>query len=682
MLRNTALFGLALSARCYSFGVFGQKGFQCRSNRFLVRAINGEDTGKRSGATGWNHNLPGPNSDFWKENSAQSLSKQSDPNKEEIRTGWLHNTQSTESMKEKAKSSLSNDMEGAKGVNLARKRLEQAKLEQERNHRMINPPALHPSPDGKTLFAVTEHVVSVPLSYEQAQDIPRLDIYFSIVEVVNTSAKRSFFETSLTNLSPQERAKEYLAHYSPPGSTPTMERSVLYLQGGPGFGAPTPIVGLTTSTSSWLGTILSEPQYDRVVLMDQRGTGRSTPITKQTLQQKFPNLFCLDETEGLSTKPIEEFNSSDTKDLVTAAVEETVAYMTRFRSDSIVKDAEYIRETLLYKPMDDVKNTVTDEPRPWGCSLGQSFGGFCQMSYLSLIPNPPSIMLFTGGIAPMLSDIDNVYSSLWDRVKERSLRFYEQYPGDVDRVKKIVSSLLDSPLTLPSGGKLTARRFLCAGIALGGSPSAFAGLHSLISSAFVPGTFEFSRAFLKEMDMIQAFDDHPIYFWLHESIYANGKDHSPTNWSAHRVYESKVSKQAEFDYRTMCKNQNGSKPVLFFGEHVFPWLAEDFAELNGVGLRAVAESLATKTDWGILFDGDAMKAVLDSGRTRAAAAVYHEDMHVDFDACMKVTARDGPLGKCKLFVTNEYQHSGLRDDGGSIVAKLHRMAKGTTGTPS
>jgi hypothetical protein len=139
----------------------------------------------------------------------------------------------------------------------------------------------------------------------------------------------------------------------------------------------------------------------------------------------------------------------------------------------------------------------------------------------------------------------------------------------------------------------------------------------------------------------------------------------------------------EFDYRiTSHDTSEDGKPVLLFGEHVFPWFVEDFAELNGVGLQAVAEGLAAKSDWGNLYDAAAMKAALASGKTRAAAAVYHEDMYVDFDACMKVTARDGPLGKVKLFITNEYQHSGLRDNGGALVAKLHGMAKGAIGTPS
>jgi hypothetical protein len=698
MWKQTALFGLALSNRCHSLGVLGRFNNNGRLRSLVLRGvINGDHNLPGEGTTGWNHNLPGPASDFWKSSAEGSPTseKKSTPDGE-IQTGWLHNTDPAKSIKSQSKSESSSllKMESPKaGTNLARQRLEEAKLEKERNHRIINPPALHFSADGSTgVFAVTEHAISVPLRYGGSsspaggQNPPRIDVSFSIVELVPTPEKRVFFETTLKSLSPQQRAKAYLAMYAPNGETPTMDKSVLYLQGGPGFGAPTPIVGLSTAKSSWLGQLLSQPEYNRVVLMDQRGTGRSTPITKQTLELKFPSLFLLDEPGTLSTKRLEEFETSDQKEAVQTAVADAIEYMTYFRADNIVKDAEYIREALLYRPiLDDngTESSSTQEPRPWGCSLGQSYGGFCQMSYLSLVPNPPRIMLFTGGIAPMLSNVDHVYSSLWDTVKERNLRFYEQYPGDIAHVKAIVNKLLDDPPILPSGGKLTARRFLCTGIALGGSPSAFAGLHNMITTAFVPGTTnQFSRAFLKALDSIQSFDDHPIYFWLHESIYADGTDCSPTNWSAHRVYEAKASDQAEFDYRITAADTDESKPVLLFGEHVFPWFVEDFAELNGVGLQAVAEGLATKNDWEPLYDATAMKATLMSGKTRAAAVVYHEDMYVDFDACMKVTARDGPLGKVKLFVTNEYQHSGLRDNGGAIVAKLHGMAKGAIGTPS
>ena len=333
------------------------------------------------------------------------------------------------------------------------------------------------------------------------------------------------------------------------------------------------------------------------------------------------------------------------------------------------------------------------------------------MSYLSLIDHPPKVCLLTGGIAPMLTPVYDAYSSLWDRVKERSLRYYEKYPGDVALIKKIVRKLLEEPATLPSGGTLTARRFLQLGLGLGGSPTSFASLHALFTSAFLqPDESEFTRAFLKQMDSEQSFDDHPIYYWVHESIYGDGPANSPTGWAAHRAFEDKVGAQPEFDYRLTSKSDSDDEPVLFFGEMVFPWMSEDFAELSGVGAASLAHALASKSDWGPLYDGTHMRMVLGDGRSRAAAAVYYEDLYVDFDCSMKVASRGGPLEKCKVFVTNDYQHceyivkiclfsiiligsnhifcneprikAGLRDDGAKIFDKLHGIATGSVGTPS
>ena len=507
----------------------------------------------------------------------------------------------------------------------------------------------------------------------------------------------------------------------------TADGMVLYLQGGPGFGAPVPGVSLGVSaTSSWAGAALWAHSYQRVVLMDQRGTGQSTPVTKQTLQQQFPDLFLLDDdvvadhhqnehnSLMLNSRRLSDLQSTTHYAKVQDAVAQVTQYLSQFRADHIVADAEYIREALMAPakldetPEQSVAAAVPDSAspqliRPWGCCLGQSFGGFCSMTYMSTIAHPPRIMLLTGGIAPMLdTNVVSTYRALWEQCRERNYRYYEMYPSDVALVRTIVQRLLlsDNPVMLPSGGRLTARRFLSLGIGLGGSPSAFASLHNFLSTALVGGgamavrehsnhisDLTFTRAFLKRMDTEQSFDDHPIYFWLHESIYADGPDtNCPTNWAAHRAYEQLVQEQPNvFDYRrtsSLANTDDDHHPTLFFGEHVFPWMPEDYVELNGVGLRAVADALAHKSDWGPLYNATHMRMVHATGRTRSAAAVYVEDMYVNYDSCRRVAARDGPLGQCRLYVTNEYQHSGLRDNGAVLFSKLHGMAKGGTRTPS
>ena len=50
---------------------------------------------------------------------------------------------------------------------------------------------------------------------------------------------------------------------------------LVFLQGGPGFGAQRPV-----GRDAWLDRALRD---FRVLLLDQRGTGRPTPATRQTL---------------------------------------------------------------------------------------------------------------------------------------------------------------------------------------------------------------------------------------------------------------------------------------------------------------------------------------------------------------------------------------------------------------
>eukprot|EP00980_Cylindrotheca_fusiformis_P000214 scaffold42_cov133-Cylindrotheca_fusiformis.AAC.11 len=614
---------------------------------------------QRIPATGWNHNPPKEDSSFWlSPNGGGAQEPPSEVPKKKLRTGWLHNTSPKKAEKKEKKS------EG----NKAQQRLQQAMKMQETNHRIVDLPVFHACGKDRQIV-VTEHRISVPLYRPEKQ--PRIDLAFTVVEEIQNFDVEQWFR-SMGDMSPQQRAMEYVNW----ASMKNGDDLCLYLQGGPGFGSPTPVAGLAFSEgSSWGAKALSK--YKRVVLMDQRGTGKSTPITKQTLEKRFPELFRLDdaedETDLASTRP-DEYQKFQ------RAIVEATEYMAQFRADNIVKDAEAIKAALML-PLEP--GAPDPGPKPWGCALGQSFGGFCMMSYLSLIEHPPRICLLTGGVAPMLTPAFDAYSSLLERVKDRSLRYYDMYPGDIPVVKTIVKKLLEQPQTLPSGGTLTARRFLQLGMALGGSPSSFASFHSKLSSAFLQtDESEFSRAFLKSFDSDQPFDDHPIYYFLHESIYADGPANSPTDWAAHRAYENKIKTPSEFDYRLTSSMNSDDRPTLFFGEMVFPWMSQDYLECGGRGCTALANALASKQDWCPLYDADHMRKVLGDGRSRAAAACYFDDMYVDFNSAMKVLQRGGPLEKCKPYVTNDFQHSGLRDSGDSLFTKLHGMATGSIRTPS
>jgi pimeloyl-ACP methyl ester carboxylesterase len=360
---------------------------------------------------------------------------------------------------------------------------------------------------------------------------------------------------------------------------------LLFLQGGPGGEAPRPTRHPTSP--GWLDRALQE---FRVLLLDQRGTGRSTPVGA---------------LEGM-------------------APPEQAAYLSHFRADAIVRDAEWLRRALGVER--------------WSV-LGQSFGGFCATTYLSLAPEGLSEALITGGLPPVGRPADEAYRATYARMLERNRRYYARYPADRERVREIHGRLEAGDVRLPSGDRLTARRFRQLGIVLGMSDGA-ERLHYIIE---LPPD---SPAFLYDVEAAIDFARNPIYAILHEACYADG---GATRWSAQRLLPPEYA-----------------APELFTGEHVFPWMFEDCAAL--VPLREAADLLAER-EWPRLYDAERLAA----NEVPVAAAVYAEDPYVERAFSEETAALIRGL---RPWVTNEYDHNGLRADGERILGRLIDLARG------
>lgn len=139
-----------------------------------------------------------------------------------------------------------------------------------------------------------------------------------------------------SSMTPQQRATQYVTK----AALENADGMMVYLQGGPGFASPTPVVGLGFSQdASWAAKALGD--YQRIVLMDQRGTGKSTPITKQTLEKRFPNLFSSSMEELKTSKKPEDYEKFQ------LALTEATNYMAQMRADSIVRDAEAVKDIIL-----------------------------------------------------------------------------------------------------------------------------------------------------------------------------------------------------------------------------------------------------------------------------------------------------------------------------------------------
>ncbi len=361
---------------------------------------------------------------------------------------------------------------------------------------------------------------------------------------------------------------------------------LVFLQGGPGFEAPRPRRHPTAP--GWLDRALED---FRVLMLDQRGTGRSTPVGS---------------LPGLSP-------------------DEQAARLTHFRADAIVRDAEWIRAELGVER--------------WSV-LGQSFGGFCALTYLSLAPEGLREALFTGGLPPVGRHPDDVYRATWARMLERNRAYDERYPGDRARTVELLCRLEVDDRRLPSGDRLTPRRLRQLGHALGFSDGP-EELHALLE---LPAD---SPAFLHDVDAALGFARNPLYAVVHESSYADGH---ATRWSAQRTMPEEFAQ----------------RPELFTGEHVFEWMYEDYGAL--APLREAAEILAAH-EWPRLYDAERLRA----NDVPAAAAIYAEDPYVE-RAFSEETA--GLVRGLRPWVTDEYLHNGLRADGARILGRLLDLARG------
>jgi len=86
-------------------------------------------------------------------------------------------------------------------------------------------------------------------------------------------------------------------------------------------------------------------------------------------------------------------------------------------------------------------------------------------------------------------------------------------------------------------------------------------------------------------------------------------------------------------------------------------------------LREAAELIAERDDWPPLYD----PARLAANDVPAAAAVYYDDMYVPAELSTRTAAAIRGL---RAWVTNEYEHDGLRVSGGKVLDRLIAINRG------
>lgn len=374
--------------------------------------------------------------------------------------------------------------------------------------------------------------------------------------------------------------------------------AIVWFQGGPGFES-----GFPDHRGGWLEQLLT--RY-RVLLLDQRGTGLSTPLDARALPLSDP---------------------------VTLA-----NYLHNFRQDSIVRDADRLRSALYGEGTD------------WYV-FGQSFGGFCSLTYLSLLPEHLRGVIITGGFAPVLHEAEEICTRLFNHVATLNADFYARFPGDAARVRRIVDHLETRDDVDDHGHRLSARRFLMLGAMLGHQHGP-AEVHGIIERADndLDQLGVLSGAVHGDVAGVMSPATNPIYTVLHEAAYSSGR---ATRWAAERA------RQADSRYAL------DREPAPYFtGEAVFPWMLEELPPLQP--LREAAQVLADHEGWPPLYDVVRLRA----NTVPVVGTVYWADEYVERRMALETVAL---LGNCSPWITNEYEHGAYRVDPQRVAARLFAM---------
>ncbi|MBI9113899.1 alpha/beta fold hydrolase [Sanguibacter sp. YZGR15] len=375
---------------------------------------------------------------------------------------------------------------------------------------------------------------------------------------------------------------------------------LVFLQGGPGGKGPRP-----TGPDGWVGHMLAT---HRVVLLDQRGTGRSSAVRGDSLT-------------ALGT-PAEQ-----------------AEHLTHFRADSIVADAEHVRTTVY-------------GGRRWE-SLGQSYGGFITLTYLSQAPQGLSACYVTGGLPGVIRpDAHEVYRRTYPRTAVKNALFRDRFPQDADRLAAVADRISAGDVRLPDGDLLTVRRLQTLGSDFG-MKHGFERVHWALDEALDPGSEDLSDTFLAHVAAETSYRANPLYAVLQEAIYASGT--ARPGWACEEVRAEHPGFAPD------------ARPLLLTGEMIYPWMFEEIAALRP--FRAATEELHRRTEWSPLYDLD----VLAANEVPVVAAVYHDDMFVPADLSLETAEH---VGNTYAWVTNEHEHDGLRVGGALRHLTEHLAATG------
>lgn len=396
---------------------------------------------------------------------------------------------------------------------------------------------------------------------------------------------------------------------------------LLYLCGGPGADNPPCRI---PAMNRWL----LEKGYS-ILYVNYRGCGPSSPLRAETLSKK-PNL------RGDAEK---------------------AHYISHFGQDSIVRDLESMRQGLSRIASAEIRWTI----------LGQSYGGYISLTYLSMHPEGLQEVFITGGLPPCGMNLDEYFRIEYKDIVAKNKAWYGTYPDAdslVRRILGLITQIGPENIRMTGRGYMTGQKFLTLGRQFG-SKVGFPEVYNLLRKIEqdLASAQRLSPETIHEFESILHIDERPLYPLLLEQTWCSG---GKTNWAAERVARDIPG----FEY--LRTDPHGAYPdpsrtpagqPLYFTANTYCRFHYDTHEAL-VDLRGAAEALA-QHDWPSLYD----YARLAANRVPVYAVIFEKDMHLDAGVAADTAAKVGGLRR----VLDPGWHQDIRYKPAEVLDNLFRV---------
>lgn len=342
---------------------------------------------------------------------------------------------------------------------------------------------------------------------------------------------------------------------------------------------------------------------------------------------------------------------------------EKASTISHYCQDNIVRDLEAIRLCI---------SALAGKPTKWTI-LGQSYGGYISLTYLSIHPEGLDEVFITGGLPPCGMDLEEYFRIEYRDIVAKNKAWYAEYPdGDalVRRVLGLITKIGPRNIRMTGRGYMTGQKLLTLGRQLG-SKVGFPEIYHLLVQIErdLTSTAQISFETIKEFESTLHIDERPLYPILLEQTWASG---GQTNWAAERV----VREIPGFEYLRTDEQGNYPDPSLTPAHQPIYFTANAYCRFHFdtneelIDLKGAAEILHRK-DWECPYDYDALAA----NTVPVYAIVFKEDMHLDVGVAEMTAAKVGGM----QVVTDPGWHQDIRYKPAEVLDNLFKIRAQTKG---